>query len=487
MTLGDLVDVSLRNLWRVKLRAALTIAGVVIAIATFVAMLSFAAGNHRYFKTAFSEFGLLSQMSVRPQRGEPSDTTDAAILNNEAVRNLSAIPGVRFAYPYSTFDVTVSVRDTVISTRARSIPAEALDTKLFQRVLGGQRFSSESAREAIITREFVEGLDTDPFSLVGETVIVSVRVANVDSAIAASLGDPLVEAQRLYVTVDRDSMMNLDYRRRFATRELGGRLGSFFDALMNRRSTVSDTLVITGVAPDDEKYRIQTSPIVITQGSAERLSSQGLVMGNNPADLLSSVRDGRLFDVSDPYDKRSYPRVTLELEPLANHASVRDSVDALGYQAVSFAESFEAMQRFMVYYYLGMGVIGLIALFTASLGIINTLVMSITERRREIGILKSLGAYEGDIRRLFLVESGVIGLIGAGTGILIGWGTTRIVAAVARAVMTRQEMPVFDPFALPLWLVGVALGFGLLVSLIAGLYPASRAARVDPVEALRSE
>jgi putative ABC transport system permease protein len=487
MTLHDLVDVSLRNLWRIKLRATLTTAGVVIAIATFVAMLSFAAGNHRYFTTAFNEFGLLNQMSVTPKHENAADTVDVAVLDYNAVREISQIPGVRLAYPYSSFDVTASVLDTVVTTSARSLPTDAIGTALFTRILGGAELSSDTAKEAIVTHEFVELVGADPDSLLGATLTISMRVASLDNAIASVMGDPRTEMARLFSTVELDSIYDADYQRRLMRQELGDRMQRFFDGLMNQQVTVSDTLTIVGVGPDDPEYQIRTSPIVIAERTARRLSSSGFVVSNNPADMLAAVQDGALFDPSDAYDSRSYPRVTLELEPLANHTTVKDSVETLGYRAFSFAEQFDAMQRFMVYYYLGLGVVGLIALVTASLGIINTLVMSITERRREIGILKSLGSGEGEIRRLFLVESAVIGLVGSALGIVIGWVGTRVVALVAKTIMEREDMPVFDPFALPLWLIALAMSFGLLISLLAGLYPAARAARVDPVEALRNE
>ena len=199
------------------------------------------------------------------------------------------------------------------------------------------------------------------------------------------------------------------------------------------------------------------------------------------------MQSGDLFRSSGAADTKTYPRVTLELEPTASATAVKDSVEALGFRAFSFAENFEEIQRFFVYYYLGLGVVGIIALITASLGIVNTMVMSITERRREIGIMKSLGAGEREIRLVFLAESGAIGVLGSAVGIFCGWVGTRIVAAVAKMIMEREEMPVFDPFALPVWLIFLSLAFGVIVSLLAGSYPSGRAARVDPVEALRSE
>jgi putative ABC transport system permease protein len=487
MTLYDLMEVSLRNLRRIKLRAALTTAGIIIAIATFTAMLSFAEGNHRYFTTAYNEFGLMNQMSVTPGRANAADTTDTPILDGQAIGEISKIPGVRLAYPYSSFDVRASVLDTTVTTTARALPADAVRTRLFSRILGGAEFSSESADEVIVTQEFVEMVDVHQDSLVGRPIVISMKAAVLDSALVAAVGDPRLEVEALLETVDRDSIDFMGYRERFIRREMSARIGRFIEGLMTRQADVSDTLTIAGVAPDDPSYRMRVSPIIIPEQTARRLSSGGLVMTGDPLDLLEALKNGALFEPAGAFDSRSYPRVTLELDPLANHTAVKDSIEALGYRAFSFAEQFKEMQRFMVYYYVGLGVIGVIALVTAALGIINTLVMSITERRREIGILKSLGANEGDIRKLYLVESGVMGAVGSVVGIAFGWAGTRVVAVIMRHFMEREDMPIFDPFALPPWLIALGFSFGLLVSLLAGLYPAARAARVDPVQALRAE
>jgi len=159
----------------------------------------------------------------------------------------------------------------------------------------------------------------------------------------------------------------------------------------------------------------------------------------------------------------------------------------LGFRTFSFAAEFEKIQQVFIYFDLALGVVGLIALITASLGIVNTMVMSINERRREIGVLKSLGADDSDIRRLFLIESGVMGVLGTAGGILFGWIITRIVSAIAQAYMKSEGIPPLDLFALPVWLILIALGIGVGVNMLAGWYPAARAARVDPVAALRNE
>jgi ABC-type antimicrobial peptide transport system permease subunit len=162
-------------------------------------------------------------------------------------------------------------------------------------------------------------------------------------------------------------------------------------------------------------------------------------------------------------------------------------VEALGYRSFSYAAEFAEIGRFLLLFNLGLGAIGVVALATAALGIVNTMLMSVSERRREIGILRSLGAEAFDIRMLFLVESGLIGAFGSALGILLGWGVARLGSRVAREIMIRQDVEPFDLFATPPWLVLTALLFGTFVSVVAGALPAARASREDPVQALRYE
>lgn len=509
MTIRDVLDLSAGSLWRIKLRAFLTTAGVAIGIATLVAMLSFVAGNQRWVEESFADLGLLTRINVFPKdrqkdASNPADSSAAAALDRKALHVLAAIPGVTAVYPFVEFEVTAAVADTQVSAKVRALSSEVMRLKPFTTLLGGAVFSSDGASEAVVTPEFVKAIgwkdgskdragggsrdgSRDGGSLVGQTLVLSARVSSVDSALVRAVGDPDAELPRLLGAVSLDSLWVPGYRERVLRREVGDRMSRFVDGLVNHPVTVRDTLTIIAVGRKIEAYQVPISPIIVPEETARRFGSAGIGLGGGPADLLAAMRTGAVFRAGGMEEDRQFPRVTLETQPLASHEAIVDSVEALGFRAFSFAKEFEQIKRFFVYYYLGLGIVGLIALVTASLGIVNTMVMSITERRREIGVLKSLGADEREIELVFLVESGLIGLAGAAVGILFGWIGTRIIAAVAKAIMVREEMPIFDPFALPLWLILVALLVGLVVSVVAGLYPAARAARVDPVEALRGE
>jgi putative ABC transport system permease protein len=123
----------------------------------------------------------------------------------------------------------------------------------------------------------------------------------------------------------------------------------------------------------------------------------------------------------------------------------------------------------------------------ASIGIINTLVMAILERRREIGVMKAIGASDQDVRGLFFAEAGAMGILGGAFGVVMGWIIGSVINFGTNIYLHRQGFPAEHFWAVPWWLVGFALFFAFLVSLVSGLYPASRAAKLDPVEALRYE
>ena len=146
-----------------------------------------------------------------------------------------------------------------------------------------------------------------------------------------------------------------------------------------------------------------------------------------------------------------------------------------------------SVKRAFILLDLFLGLIGSIALTVASLGIVNTMVMSILERTREIGIMKAIGGSDEDVRRIFLIEAALIGVMGGVFGLVLGWGVGRAINYGANYYLRGQGVPATNLFLIPWWLIAGGIAFALLVSLIAGSFPAMRASRLDPIQALRHD
>jgi ABC-type antimicrobial peptide transport system permease subunit len=135
-----------------------------------------------------------------------------------------------------------------------------------------------------------------------------------------------------------------------------------------------------------------------------------------------------------------------------------------------------------------LGSVGGLALLVAALGVANTMMMAIYERTREIGVLKALGASAGEIRRLFTVEAGMIGLIGGVFGLIFGSLLGKAIDWIGHRYLINEGITGVGPLSVvPWWLALGAVAFAAIIGILAGLYPAARAARLDPVTALRHE
>ena len=487
MNVGDLLSIAIGSLQRMKLRTFLTVSGVVIAIAAFVAMLSFGAGMQDNISRDFDELGLLSTIQVFCGGSDgDSDSTSVRALDDETVDLLSQLPGVNLAYPLDAFPVTVAIADTQVSVSAQALSGAAAGTKLYSRLAAGTPFTSDGAREILVSSRLLELLGrVDPDSVVGRPAVVSAEIASLDSGVVHMLrGTDREAAGRLVEAIlpgRRDSGEIEELFRNEMTRAIQ----RFLNGYMHANAVVTDTLIVSGVVDDRMGGPWRIKPVLVPARTARRLSPGDF--GSSPANLFAYLNSGTPIEFGGEGRDRAYPHVTLNLDSRADPDAVADTLEAMGFRVFSYAREFREMRKFFLFFDVALGVVGFIALVVASLGIVNTLVTSIVERRREIGILKSLGAEEGYIRVLFLVESGAIGAFGSAVGILFGWLITRVASLAARIYLNRQGLPEMDLFALPLWLILVGFFFGLGVSIVAGLYPAARAAAVDPVTALRSD
>jgi putative ABC transport system permease protein len=170
------------------------------------------------------------------------------------------------------------------------------------------------------------------------------------------------------------------------------------------------------------------------------------------------------------------PEDPTQIDAIAKN--IRDNVENV--QVFTPAEAAAQAQQSLVVFNVILVGGAVLAVFVGGLAVINTMIMSVNERRHEIGLKKAVGASDGEIVREYLLEAAVIGLIGGLVGLLLGWGLANLLNAV-----TSQALGGSSIFNVTPRLMAVAVGFAVILGMIAGFYPAWNAARLDPVKALR--
>jgi len=194
------------------------------------------------------------------------------------------------------------------------------------------------------------------------------------------------------------------------------------------------------------------------------------------------------FNNSELLDTQGYDFAVVRAKSLNDASALVPQFRRDGFRVQSLEIVLDTANRAFAVINIMLASVGGLALFVAFIGIVNTMLMAIFERTREIGTLKAIGASRGDIGLLFMIEAGLIGLIGSLVGLVGGWAVGLLLNRVIGWYIEREQIPLeADFFVLPWWLAVAALAFGALVGILAGLYPAARAARLDPLVALRHE
>ena len=216
--------------------------------------------------------------------------------------------------------------------------------------------------------------------------------------------------------------------------------------------------------------------------SSERSSTVQI----SPADRIAMK--SWWFNSTNLLQKEGYDLVTVRATDASQAHALLPRLKQEGFSVQSLEMFVEVANRIVIAITVMLAMIGSVALLVASIGIANTMVMSIYERTREIGILKAIGASRGEIRQMFMMEAGFIGLIGGVVGLLFGW---LLGAGLNQGIVwyfQYRDMPVRGNFFVVTWLLAVGvIAFAALIGLVAGLLPAQRAASLDPLAALRHE
>ena len=452
MKAGDLAELALRNLREAVLRNSLTTLGVAVGVASLVAMLSLGVGLQELASRRLSNSGLFDTVIVMPRRNmqgmrravaNPVPAKEAPALDDDARKAMEHLPNVIEVYPQIRFPTEVRYNGTPFSTIVAGVPDSARGNGAYDGIQGSF-FSGPSADEAILQIELAKDLSEQTSTLIGKDLVV--RYA---------------ERQALPPSGTSDGS---------GGNAKGAGAGGF------------------SIVPREKKLRIvgiiETEPAAGFGG----FGSGRLLI---PLEVASALRAAQVNDLRDAVratnGKPAYASLTVRAKSPSQVEAIETSIKSMGFGTFSLLDATRNLRLFFTIFDLLLAIFGSLALAVATLGIINTLVMAILERRREIGILKALGAADRDIKQLFFVEAGVMGLFGGVLGVGFGWFIGRALTWGTNIYLHRQNLPSAHVFSVPCWLVVGAIAFAVIVSLAAGLYPATRAARLNPVEALRYE
>lgn len=190
----------------------------------------------------------------------------------------------------------------------------------------------------------------------------------------------------------------------------------------------------------------------------------------------------------------SYERIKITVDNIKNVTAVQDKIKELGYQSSSLAMYLEPMQETSNMLQMVLGGIGAIAMLVSAINIANTMIMSIYERTKEIGIMKVLGCIIRDVKKLFLFEAGMIGLFGGIIGIILSylasWGINKFGQPLFKALLSSNYMYDLESAkfsVIPIWLPFLAAGFAMFIGIISGYYPANRATKISAIEAMKTD
>jgi len=466
--LPDLTELALRNLRESLLRNSLTTVGISVGVASLVAMLSLGIGLQQMASRRLVKSGLFDTIIVSSRRemrgmGREEERNgpipgESRMLDEAARLEIEHMPNVSEAYPDIRFATELRFEDKPHLTTISALPQSAKGNDSFDG-MQGSFFSSDRAPEAILQKSFAE-------ELLSKTPPLGAPEPNVADLAKPLLGKELTmryaqraasPAPQMAQRSDPDSPSSSDFA------------GMSYSVVSREQK-----LRIVGVADlDPESMRGPTrAKVFLPLKLAESLH----VM--QPTDLRELSRDS---------DQPVYSSISVRVKNPAQIQAVEDAIKKMGFTTFSIADASRGLRQFFGVLYAFLGIFGSLALMVASIGIVNTLVMAILERRREIGIMKAIGASDADVRKLFFAEAGAMGILGGMLGVLLGWAIGQLINFGTNIYLKRQSLPPEHFWAVPLWLVGFAIGFAFVVSLVSGLYPAGRAARLDPVQALRYE
>lgn len=477
MTQWDIFTFSFKNFLRRKTRSILTVLGVIIGTAAVVIMLSIGVGMNKGFEDQISQWGNLRQIEVYQNYGWSEDggsSVETGYMDDISVENIRALENVYGVTPKVTYYIPLIIgrKQAFVSV----IGLDPAEMEKFGYTIGtGRLLNGEDKGENHFVMSY-----TVPFLISNPRKPVYWYEAYQGEPHPF---DPLLESYKITM----DSSYGQGYqdlsrpKPKLYKATCVGVLKQKGEGLYDENMIVMDINLVMKYQKEYEKQQgggggggdvIIYGDYIVAPG---RPSRPGM-----PSPGGSGSDSGR---------KHIYNQIVVMVDETKNVQKVEKAIRDMGFSTSSSMSYLTEMQEQTKFLRMILGAIGGISFFVAALSITNTMIMSIYERTREIGVMKVIGCRIRDVRSMFLVEAGIIGIVGGVAGVGLSYGMSALLNSLARSgggglfgYSGTSAVSIVPP-----WLALVALLLATFVGVVSGLYPAIRATRLPALEALRNE
>ena len=447
----DLLTMSINNLRRRKVRTALTVLGVVIGTASVVVMVSLGIGLNALMMEMYSSYGSMTAIEIYNygNNGNNGTNDNPLYLTDDTVKEFLRIPHVTSASPVLETNVILKQGVYETNTSINGVTREFME----QIPLGQGKLPDPKSTEM----EFIYGNAVVQWfqnSKTGKGYWDTQELPDIDYM-----------NKTMFVIFDTDAY----YQSR------SGGSGDGTPVKAPKKYLIRTAGVVEGGIDDYNAYAYGVYTDI------DQLKTQlKKIYKKNPIPGQPTNKKGK------PYSYFIYNQAYVYVDDMENVTAVQKAITDMGFQANSQMEWIEQSQQTYNMIQLVLGGIGAISLFVAAIGIANTMMMSIYERTKEIGVIKVLGCDLRTIRNMFLLESGFIGFMGGVIGVAISYGIGFIMNHFLGIgqIMTGQAG---DISRIPLWLAAAAVVFAIFVGMAAGFFPSLRAMHLSPLAAIRNE